>query len=184
MARTPTNQIPLGFKAIKFDLPDVITGRKVSLNQVSKKNGLVVIFICNHCPYVIHVIDQIVKLANDYLDKEIGFVAISSNDVVNYPNDDPKKMKLFAKEKDFPFPYLYDESQDIAKLYDAACTPDYSVFNSELNCVYRGQLDDSRPSNNESVNGKDLRLVLDYILENKKIDFIQKPSIGCNIKWK
>ena len=124
MARTPTNQIPLGFKAIKFDLPDVITGRKVSLNQVSKKNGLVVIFICNHCPYVIHVIDQIVKLANDYLDKEIGFVAISSNDVVNYPNDDPKKMKLFAKEKDFPFPYLYDESQDIAKLYDAACTPD------------------------------------------------------------
>tara|TARA_B110000046_G_scaffold60804_1_gene68362 strand:+ start:175 stop:729 length:555 start_codon:yes stop_codon:yes gene_type:complete len=184
MARTPTNQIPLGFKAIEFDLPDVITGGKVSLNQVSKKNGLVVIFICNHCPYVIHVIDQIVKLANDYLDKEIGFVAISSNDVVNYPNDDPKKMKLFAKEKDFPFPYLYDESQDIAKLYDAACTPDYSVFNSELNCVYRGQLDDSRPSNNESVNGKDLRLVLDYILENKKIDFIQKPSIGCNIKWK
>ena len=184
MARTPTNQIPLGFKAIEFDLPDVITGGKVSLNQVSKKNGLVVIFICNHCPYVIHVIDQIVKLAKDYLDKEIGFVAISSNDVVNYPNDDPKKMKLFAKEKDFPFPYLYDESQDIAKLYDAACTPDYSVFNSELNCVYRGQLDDSRPSNNESVNGKDLRLVLDYILENKKIDFIQKPSIGCNIKWK
>ena len=184
MARTPTNQIPLGFKAIEFNLPDVITGGKVSLNQVSKKNGLVVIFICNHCPYVIHVIDQIVKLANDYLDKEIGFVAISSNDVVNYPNDDPKKMKLFAKEKDFPFPYLYDESQDIAKLYDAACTPDYSVFNSELNCVYRGQLDDSRPSNNESVNGKDLRLVLDYILENKKIDFIQKPSIGCNIKWK
>jgi peroxiredoxin len=184
MARTPTNQIPLGFKAIEFDLPDVITGGKVSLNQVSKKNGLVVIFICNHCPYVIHVIDQIVKLANDYLDKEIGFVAISSNDVVNYPDDDPKKMKLFAKEKDFPFPYLYDESQDIAKLYDAACTPDYSVFNSELNCVYRGQLDDSRPSNNESVNGKDLRLVLDYILENKKIDFIQKPSIGCNIKWK
>jgi peroxiredoxin len=184
MARTPTNQIPLGFKAIEFNLPDVITGEKVSLNQVSKKNGLVVIFICNHCPYVIHVIDQIVKLAKDYLDKEIGFVAISSNDVVNYPDDDPKKMKLFAKEKDFPFPYLYDESQDIAKLYDAACTPDYSVFNSELNCVYRGQLDDSRPSNNESVNGKDLRLVLDYILENKKIDFIQKPSIGCNIKWK
>jgi len=184
MARTPTNQIPLGFKAIEFDLPDVITGGKVSLNQVSKKNGLVVIFICNHCPYVIHVIDQIVKLANDYLDKEIGFVAISSNDVVNYPDDDPKKMKLFAKEKDFPFPYLYDESQDIAKLYDAACTPDYSVFNSELNCVYRGQLDDSRPSNNEPVNGTDLRFVLDYILENKKIDFIQKPSIGCNIKWK
>ena len=184
MARTPTNQIPLGFKAIKFDLPDVITGEKVSLNQVSKKNGLVVVFICNHCPYVIHVIDQIVKLANDYLNKEIGFVAISSNDVVNYPDDDPMKMKLFAEEKDFPFPYLYDESQDIAKLYDAACTPDYSVFNSELNCVYRGQLDDSRPSNNESVNGKDLRLVLDYILENKKIDFIQKPSIGCNIKWK
>ena len=148
MARTPTNQIPLGFKAIEFDLPDVITGEKVSLNQVSKKKGLVVIFICNHCPYVIHVIDQIVKLANDYLNKEIGFVAISSNDVVNYPDDDPKKMKLFAEEKDFPFPYLYDESQDIAKLYDAACTPDYSVFNSELNCVYRGQLDDSRPSNN------------------------------------
>ena len=184
MARTLTNQIPLGFKAIDFKLTDVVTDKKVNLQDVAMKNGLVVMFICNHCPYVVHVIDQIVELANDYLKKDIGFVAISSNDVVNYPDDDPEKMKLFAKERKFKFPYLYDESQEIAKVYDAACTPDFNVFNEKLECVYRGQLDESRPGNKSKVDGKDLRLALDYVLDLKEIDFLQKPSIGCNIKWK
>ena len=141
-------------------------------------------FICNHCPFVIHVIYQIVAVANDYLSKDIGFVAISSNDIINYPDDSPEKMKELAIKKNFPFPYLYDPTQEVAKDYDAACTPDFSVFDSQLKCIYRGQLDDSRPGNNEPVNGKDLRLVLDLSLKNKKLDFIQKPSIGCNIKWK
>ena len=184
MARTPTTQIPLGFKAPDFNLLDVVTQKNISLKDVAKKKGLVVMFICNHCPFVVHVIDEIVNIANDYLSKDIGFVAISSNDVINYPDDDPVKMKALALEKKFPFHYLYDETQDVAKLYDAACTPDFSVFNGELKCVYRGQMDDSRPGNEEPIKGKDLRVVLDYILSGKKIDFEQKPSLGCNIKWK
>ena len=184
MARTPTTQIPLGFIAPNFSLVDVTTGSKVSLIDVSRKNGLVVMFICNHCPFVVHVIDQIVAVANDYLKKDFGFVAISSNDIINYPDDSPEKMKELAKTNNFPFPYLYDPTQEVAKNYDAACTPDFSVFDSQLKCIYRGQLDDSRPGNNEPVNGKDLRLVLDLTLKNKKLDFIQKPSIVCNIKWK
>ena len=184
MARTPTTQIPLGFKAPDFNLLDVVTQKNISLKDVAKKKGLVVMFICNHCPFVVHVIDEIVNIANDYISKDIGFVAISSNDVINYPDDDPVKMKALALEKKFPFHYLYDETQDVAKLYDAACTPDFSVFNGELKCVYRGQMDDSRPGNEEPINGKDLRVVLDYIISDKKIDFEQKPSLGCNIKWK
>lgn len=184
MARTPTTQIPLGFKAPKFNLPDVISNKNISLNDIDQSKGLVVMFICNHCPYVIHVIDEIINIANHYQNKGIGFVAISSNDVINYPDDDPSKMKLFAQEKKFPFPYLYDESQKTAKDYDAACTPDFSVFDKELNCIYRGQMDNARPKNDAPNDGKDLRKVLDYILENKEIDFEQKPSLGCNIKWK
>ena len=184
MARTPTTQIPLGFKAPNFSLPDVLSSKNIALENVSKKNGLVVMFICNHCPFVIHVMDQIIAVATDYLSKEIGFVAISSNDVDNYPDDSPEKMKALAIEKKFPFPYLYDESQDVAKQYDAACTPDFSVFDKNLTCVYRGQLDGSRPGNDIENNGTDLRKVLDYILEGRKLDFEQLPSIGCNIKWK
>tara|TARA_Y100000385_G_scaffold166289_1_gene172354 strand:- start:3536 stop:4090 length:555 start_codon:yes stop_codon:yes gene_type:complete len=184
MARTPTTQIPLGFKAPKFNLPDVISNKNISLNDIDQSKGLVVMFICNHCPYVIHVMDEIINIANYYQKKGIGFVAINSNDVINYPDDDPSKMKLFAQEKKFPFPYLYDESQKTAKDYDAACTPDFSVFDKELNCIYRGQMDNARPKNDAPNDGKDLRKVLDYILENKKLDFEQKPSLGCNIKWK
>lgn len=184
MARTPTTQIPLGFKAPNFKLSNVIDHQLISLNEIAQKNGLVVMFICNHCPFVIHVLDEIVMLAKEYQKKDIGFVAISSNDIINYPEDSPEKMKKLAIDKNFTFPYLYDETQMVAKSYDAACTPDFSVFNHKLECIYRGQLDDSRPGNEEPVNGKDLRLVLDYVLKNKKIDFDQKPSIGCNIKWK
>ena len=184
MARTPTTNIPLGFHAPSFNLPDVISKKNIGLNQLVTDNGLVVMFICNHCPFVVHVIEQIVSLANDYLENNIGFVAISSNDIINYPDDSPKKMKEFAEKYHFPFPYLYDESQEVAKAYDAACTPDFSVFDQHLTCIYRGQLDDARPGNEEPNNGKDLRLVLDYLLQNKKLDFEQKPSLGCNIKWK
>ena len=171
MARTPTTQIPLGFKAPDFKLPDVVTGNIVNLKQVSDSQGLVVMFICNHCPFVIHVMDELIQLAKDYLPKEIGFVAISSNDVVNYPDDDPIKMKEL-------------ETQEIAKKYDAACTPDFSVFNSEMKCIYRGQLDGSRPGNDIECNGEDLRKVLDLMLQKLEVNFEQKPSIGCNIKWK
>ena len=184
MARTPTTQIPLGFNAPKFNLPDVISNTNISLNDIKQSKGLVVMFICNHCPYVIHVIDEIINIANHYQKKGIGFVAISSNDVINYPEDNPSKMKLFAQEKKFTFPYLYDESQKTAKDYDAACTPDFSVFDNQLKCIYRGQMDNARPKNDSPNDGKDLRKVLDYTLENKKIDFEQKPSLGCNIKWK
>ena len=184
MARTPTTQIPLGFKAPEFKLPNVIDNQLYGLKDLAKKNGLVVMFICNHCPFVVHVLDEIILIAKQYQKKDIGFVAISSNDIVNYPDDSPEKMKILAIDKQFSFPYLYDESQNVAKSYDAACTPDFSVFNDKLECVYRGQLDDSRPGNEEPIDGKDLRLVMDYVLDNKKIDFVQKPSIGCNIKWK
>jgi peroxiredoxin len=184
MARTPTKQIPLGFNAPEFNLINVVNNQPETLKDVNKENGLVVMFICNHCPFVVHVIDEIVNIANDYMNKGIGFVAISSNDVINYPDDSPEKMKSLAIEKAFPFSYLYDESQKIAKAYDAACTPDFSIFNSELKCIYRGQMDSSRPGNDNPVNGEDMRKVLDYMLLDKVIDFEQVPSIGCNIKWK
>ena len=184
MARTPTKQIPLGFKAPDFSLLNVVNNNMESLVELKKENGLVVMFICNHCPFVVHVINEIVNIANDYIKKNIGFVAISSNDIINYPDDSPEKMKALAIEKSFPFSYLYDESQEIAKAYDAACTPDFSVFNKDLDCIYRGQMDGSRPGNEIPNDGKDLRKVLDYVLANKTIDFEQIPSIGCNIKWK
>lgn len=184
MARTPTTQIPLGFKAPEFNLPDTVSGKYFTYQDLRGEKGTVVMFICNHCPFVIHVREELVRLASEYLNKGIGFVVISSNDVENYPDDAPEKMKKLAEELAFPFPYLYDESQDIARAYDAACTPDFSVFDADDICVYRGQLDDSRPGNNEPVNGKDLRKVFDYLIEGKELDFEQKPSLGCNIKWK
>ena len=141
-------------------------------------------FICNHCPFVVHVMDELLRIGNDYRTQGVGFVAISANDVANYPDDSPAKMKELAEKEQFPFPYLYDETQEIAKAYFAACTPDFSVFDANDVCVYRGQLDDSRPGNSEPVNGKDLREVLDLLVEGKKVPTNQKPSLGCNIKWK
>ncbi len=184
MAETPTTKISLGFNAPDFLLPDPISGKQLNYSQIKGKNGTVVMFICNHCPYVIHVIEELVKLANDYIPKGIGFVAISSNDIVNYPQDSPEKMKIHAAKWSLPFPYLYDESQEVAKAYQAACTPDYNIFNEEDKAVYRGQLDDSRPRNNAPVNGKDLREALDNILAGQVISTNQKPSVGCGIKWK
>lgn len=184
MARTPTTQIPLGFKAPSFELTDTVSGNSYSFNDLRGEKGTVVMFICNHCPFVIHVREELVRLAEDYLNKGIGFVVISSNDVENYPQDGPELMKELAIELNFPFPYLFDESQEIAKAYDAACTPDFSVFDGNDLCVYRGQMDDSRPGNNEPVDAKDLRKVFDYLISGKNLDFEQKPSLGCNIKWK
>lgn len=184
MARTPSNMLPLGTTAPDFSLPDTVSGNQVSLKQLKGENGTVIMFICNHCPFVIHVNAQISRLAKDYTNKGIGFAAISSNDVENYPQDGPELMKENAVSQDFTFPYLYDETQQVAKDYDAACTPDLYLFDADLKLRYRGQLDDSRPGNGIPVTGKDMRNAIDAVLSNGPIPEPQKPSIGCNIKWK
>lgn len=184
MAQTPTTLIPLGFKAPMFSLPDTVSGKVKSLDELKGGKATVIMFICNHCPFVVHVKDELVRLANDYIPQGVSFIAISSNDVEKYPQDSPDKMKEFAAANNFPFPYLYDETQDVARAYSAACTPDFSIFNSELNCVYRGQLDDARPSNGKPVTGKDIREALNNIIAGKPVSENQLPSIGCSIKWK
>jgi peroxiredoxin len=184
MARTESNMMPLGTKAPDFSLIDTKDDKLKSLHQLSGKKGTLVMFICNHCPFVIHVNKELVKLANDYKKQGINCIAISSNDVVNYPQDGPDKMKLHAKENEYPFPYLYDETQNVAKAYDAACTPDFFLFNTNLELVYAGQLDGSRPGNDIPVTGQDLRNAMSGLVNNTPISQNQKPSMGCNIKWK
>lgn len=184
MAATETIRIPLGFKAPDFTLLDTVSDKHLSLDELKGEKATVIMFICNHCPYVKHVNKQLVQLANDYSKNGIAFIAISSNDIVNYPQDAPDLMKENAKEENYPFPYLYDESQDVAKAYHAACTPDFSIFDKDLLCVYRGQLDNSRPKNDSISDGKDIRAALDNILSDKPVDVPQIPSLGCNIKWK
>lgn len=184
MARTPSNMLPLGTQAPHFTLSDTVSGEELSLETLKGEKGTVIMFICNHCPFVIHVNQELVSVANDYLPKGIKFVAISSNDVGNFPQDAPDKMTLTAKENNYPFPYLYDESQAVAKAYDAACTPDLYLFDQDLKLIYRGQLDSSRPGNDIPVTGEDLRYALDCLLNGKENNTDQKPSIGCNIKWK
>jgi len=184
MALTPTSSIPLGFQAPAFSLPDTVSGNTIRFDNVRGQHGTVVMFICNHCPFVKHVLDGLVALGNDYQDNGIGFVAISSNDVANYPEDHPALMGSLAKAKGFPFPYLYDETQEVARAYDAACTPDFNIFDADGKCVYRGQLDDSRPGSGIPVTGEDIRAALDAIIAGEPVTADQKPSIGCNIKWK
>ncbi|WP_341215957.1 thioredoxin family protein [uncultured Wocania sp.] len=184
MARTPSNMLPLGTIAPDFNLLDTVSGKILSLQNLKGKNATVIMFICNHCPFVIHVNSEVVSIANAYAEKGISFIAISSNDAVNYPQDSPENMTIHAKTENYPFPYLYDETQEIAKAYDAACTPDIYVFDANLKLNYRGQLDDSRPGNGILVSGNDLRYALDCLLEKKENTQTQKPSIGCNIKWK
>lgn len=184
MARTPSNMLALGTVAPNFNLLDTTTNTFLSLEACKGEKGTVIAFICNHCPFVIHVNPELIKVANDYKSKGFNFVAISSNEVINYPQDAPNLMTKVAKENNYSFPYLYDESQEIAKAYDAACTPDFYVFNSDLKLVYRGQLDDSRPGNGIPLNGRDLRNALDALDQGEHINPNQKPSIGCNIKWK
>lgn len=184
MAQTPSNMLPLGTKAPDFLLPASNFNTNFNFAECKGHKGTLVMFICNHCPFVVHVIDEIVMIANDYRVQGIGMVAISSNDIINYPQDAPDKMADFALENKIEFPYLYDESQNVAKSYDAACTPDFYLFDSQDKLVYRGQMDDSRPGNNISISGSDLRNAIDAVLYNRKIVEPQKPSIGCNIKWK
>lgn len=184
MALTPSNMLPLGTKAPDFSLIDAVTDNPVTLQDVRGKKGTVVMFICNHCPYVKHVNDEIVRVANDYRVTGFGFVAISSNDATAYPEDGPGEMWKTARRHNYTFPYLYDETQEIAKAYDAACTPDFYLFDADLKLIYRGQLDDSRPGNRIPVNGRDLREALDNVLNNNPQRKNQRPSMGCNIKWK
>jgi len=179
-----SNMLPLGTPAPPFTLLDTASDKMISLKERKSDQATVVMFICNHCPYVKHVKPQLTQLANDYLPHGVSFIAISSNDVEHYPQDGPNEMKKDAEQFGYPFPYLYDESQGVAKAYDAACTPDFYIFDGDLKLVYRGQLDDSRPGRDLPVTGQDIRRALDNILTDQPVDPIQKPSMGCNIKWK
>lgn len=184
MALTPSNMLPLGTVAPDFTLVDTVTKDTYSLQQLKGEKGTVIMFICNHCPYVKYVNEELIRVCNDYRVTGFSFVAISSNDVSKYPEDGPDAMYRHAQKEGYNFPYLYDETQEVAKAYDAACTPDFYLFDSELKLVYRGQLDNSRPGNSIPLNGRDLREAMDNILNNHPQRKDQKPSMGCNIKWK
>lgn len=184
MAKVPSSMLPLGTMAPDFLLVDTINNKQVSFDKLSGKVATVVCFICNHCPYVKHVIAELPRLANDYLKKGVQFIAINSNDVTQYPDDSPENMQKLAKEYNFPFPYLFDETQEVATAYQAKCTPDFYIFNNERQLVYRGQLDDSRLGNNIKVSGNSIRAALDALIHGIKVSTEQKPSLGCSIKWK
>ena len=184
MAATASTMLPLGTKAPDFSLPDTTAaGSTVARDDLSDKPALLVMFISNHCPYVKHVADELVRLGREYGDR-VGIVAVGSNDVTNYPDDDPVAMARFAAEHGFTFPYLYDETQSVAQAYRAACTPDFFLFDADRALVYRGQLDGSRPSNDVAIDGRDLRAALDAVLAGEAMPEPQVPSMGCNIKWK
>lgn len=182
MARTPSTMLPLGTPAPDFSLINV-DGKTVSLANFKGAPALLVMFICNHCPYVKHVADHLAQLGSEYRQHGVAVVAISSNDVANYPADSPEQMVAEAEERGYSFPYLYDETQEVAKAYHAACTPDFFLFDGDQKLVYRGQLDSSRPDSGIPVTGEDLRAALDAVLEGKPVPADQKPSLGCNIKW-
>ncbi|MEP1305660.1 MAG: thioredoxin family protein [Balneola sp.] len=183
MSATLSTMLEIGTKAPDFKLPNT-EGSMVSLNDMKFENGLLVMFICNHCPFVKHLNEALVEFANEYKEKGIECVAISSNDVENYPQDSPELMKKLSDQHQFPYPYLYDESQEVAKAYKAACTPDFFLFNAESKLFYRGQFDDSRPGNGKPITGKDMRDATDMMLNKEATYEPQKPSMGCNIKWK
>lgn len=183
MVRTPSTMLPLGTFAPDFELPN-IDGRMVDYATAAGPKGTVVMFICNHCPFVKHVADQLATLGREYMPRGIGFVAISSNDVSNFPADSPEQMVAEAEERGYVFPYLYDETQEVAKDYHAACTPDFYLFDADSKLIYRGQLDPSRPGSDVPVTGKDLRAAIDGLLAGRPPLAEQVPSLGCNIKWK
>ncbi len=184
MAATPSNMTPLGTLAPDFTLPDTASGRDMSLAGLRSDRATVVMFICNHCPFVKHVQHELAQLAADYQPQGVAFAAINSNDAASYPADAPDKMKALAGALGFTFPYLYDETQAVARAYQAACTPDIFIYDGDLKLAYRGQLDDSRPGNGLPVTGRDVRQALDALLAGQPVDPNQRPSIGCNIKWK
>jgi thiol-disulfide isomerase/thioredoxin len=185
MAKTLSTMLALGTVAPDFTLKDTVSDESIKLSSHTKHSkGTLIMFICNHCPFVKHVNAELVKLAKDYANKPISILAISSNDIDNYPEDSPQKMKETAKQLVYTFPYLYDETQEVATLFQAACTPDFFLFDEHLKLVYRGQLDSSRPGSNIPVTGEDLRHAMNCLLDNKLNQEPQKPSMGCNIKWK
>lgn len=184
MALTPSKMIPLGTRAPGFRLLDTVTDQWVELSEIKSDKATVIMFLCNHCPYVKHVREELVRIGNEYMKKGVSFAAISSNDIEQYPEDSPQKMKEEAQTFKYPFPYLFDESQAVAKAYDAACTPDFYIYDKNLELAYRGQLDESRPGNAKKLTGKDLREALDCILSGNPVSEAQTPSAGCNIKWK
>jgi peroxiredoxin len=184
MALTESTMLALGTPAPDFTLPDVATGKKMSLADFKGKKALLIMFICRHCPYVQHVKGGLSSLAKDYQNKNVAIVAINSNDAQTYPDDAPDSLAAFAREEGFTFPMLYDESQKTALAYTAACTPDFFLFDGAGRLVYRGQMDESRPGNGKPVTGKDLRAALDNALAGQPVSALQRPSAGCNIKWK
>ena len=185
MALTPSTMLlELGTTAPDFRLPDVVSGKTISLSTFAGKKALLVMFICRHCPYVVHVREELARLGRDYAAKDIGIMAISANDAGNYPDDAPPQLAAMAKELGFAFPFCHDESQETAKAYTAACTPDFFLFDAGRKLVYRGQLDEARPGNSKPVTGKDLRAAIDAVLTGTSVSPDQKPSMGCNIKWK
>lgn len=180
----PSTMLPLGTPASAFELRDVVNGQTYSLDSFADKAALLVMFICRHCPYVVHVQEELARIGRDYKDTGLGMIAISSNDPVGYPDDAPPKLKEMALRLGFTFPFCHDETQEVAKAYHAACTPDFYLFDRDRRLVYRGQLDDSRPGNNKPVTGRDLRSAVQAVLAGKPVDGNQRPSIGCSIKWK
>lgn len=184
MTRTTSNTVALGTLAPNFNLKDTNSSEWFSFQDLKGEKGTLVIFICDHCPFVHHVIDEIVMIANDYRVQGIGIITISSNDVVKFPQDAPELMTEFAFQNKFEFPYLFDETQEVAKAYNAACTPDFFLYDNQDKLVYHGQLDDSRPGNGIPLSGNDLRGAIDSVIYNRTINPDQKPSLGCNIKWK
>jgi peroxiredoxin len=184
MARTPSSMVALGSQAPDFRLRDVVTGKIVTRNDASGPEGMLAMFICRHCPFVKHVQGELAKLGRDYAKSGVGIVAISANDELTHPEDSPQNLAAMAKELGFSFPYLFDQSQDVARAYDAQCTPDFFLYDAAGRLVYRGQLDESRPGNGVPVTGKNLRAALDDLIAGRPIPVDQRPSIGCNIKWK
>lgn len=184
MATTASTIVPLETKASNFLLKDTNSNSFYTFDELRGSKGTLVIFMCNHCPYVIHAVDEIVMIANDYRVQGLGVFAISSSDISRYPEDSPEKMADFAMENRIDFPYLFDENQEVAKKYEASCTPDYFLFDSFDRLFYRGQLDDSRPGNGITLSGSDLRNAIDALIYNRTLSLVQKPSIGCEIKWK
>jgi peroxiredoxin len=184
MVLTASTMLPLGTQAPDFHLPDVVSGNEISLATFAEKKALLIMFICQHCPFVKHIQQELAQLGQDYFHSDLGIVAISANDAEKYPDDAPESLKTMATKLDFKFPLCFDETQAVAKAYTAACTPDFFVFDAERQLAYRGQLDDSRPSNEKPVTGADLRAAIEAVLAGNSVTGEQKPSIGCNIKWK
>lgn len=184
MVRTASTMLALGTPAPDFALRDVVTGQTVSLATFADQKALLILFICRHCPFVKHVQGELARIGHDYANQPLGIVAISANDAVNYPDDSPNSLKLMVQELGFTFPLCHDETQEVAKAYTAACTPDFFLFDGDRALVYRGQLDDSRPGNGKPVTGRDLRAAIDAVLADRPVASEQQPSIGCNIKWK